>query len=92
MGTPEQGKDQKGGTCREMLGGHEVTVFSPIRIQASCDFMSLGLRTAWASSCRMCKGGVGVGALGWLRPCNERLESSRQKCEKTPKQEKLVPD
>lgn len=56
MGTPEQGKDQKGGTCREMLGGHEVTVFSPIRTQASCDFMSLGLRTAWASSCRMCKG------------------------------------
>ena len=82
----------RGAHIRGISGGREVPVSSCIRTQTSCRFMTLGLRTAWASNCRKCLVRYRVGAMERLRPTSERPEGSRQKCEKTWKKEKSVPD
>lgn len=91
-GIPEQGKDQKGrNTNGKMLDGHEVPVYSLStgpRLTATYQLWGSrqpGLVTAritWAE----------VGDLEWLSPPIEGPEASRQKCEKTRKEEKPVPD
>lgn len=77
-------KSGRRGTCKKMLGGHKLPVFSPRGTHTSFHFLTVRLRTVWASKCGKCLPRSWGGSPEVVEIiCGERPEVSRQKYERT---------